>query len=109
MPQVLNFYAIGKQIPPGAVYIGRGRGSNWGNPFSIGEHGNREEVIAKYTEWIHGQPELIARARAELRGKDLVCFCAPRACHGHVLHDIANEPLVDGALPAAVDIHTPVT
>jgi hypothetical protein len=39
MPTVLNFYAVGKTIPPGAVYIGRGRGSIWGNPFTIGKGG----------------------------------------------------------------------
>ena len=88
---VLNFYKLGKVVPPGAVYIGRGRGGVWGNPFAIGEHGSRDEVIAKYREWIVTQPELVARAKLELKGKDLVCFCAPQPCHGDVLHEIANE------------------
>lgn len=86
MPVVLNKYRGG--IPRGAVYIGRP--GKWGNPFAIGEHGTRDEVVAKYREWILGQPELMAQAAHELRGKDLVCFCAPKACHGDVLLEIAN-------------------
>lgn len=35
---------------PYDVYIGRP--SKWGNPFVIGKDGTREEVIAKYAEWI---------------------------------------------------------
>ncbi len=91
-PRVLNLYALGKVTPPGAVYIGRGRGSIWGNPFEIGKDGSREEVIAKYTVWAYSIPELLQRAKAELAGKDLVCFCAPKACHGDVLIVIANTP-----------------
>jgi len=91
MPQVLNFYALNKHIPEGAVYIGRGRGSIWGNPFAIGEHGTREEVIDKYREWAYSEPELIRTARVLLAGKDLVCFCAPKACHGDILIQIANS------------------
>jgi hypothetical protein len=30
-------------------------------------------------------------AKRELKGKDLVCYCAPLACHGDVLSRIANE------------------
>jgi hypothetical protein len=39
------------------VYIGRG--SKWGNPFVIGKDGDRDEVIAKYREWIKTQPQLL--------------------------------------------------
>ena len=35
---------------PYDVYIGRP--GPWGNPFEIGTDGTREEVIAKYEEWI---------------------------------------------------------
>lgn len=70
------------------VYIGRP--SVWGNPFHIGRHGTREEVIAKYREWILARPTLIERARRELKGKQLGCYCAPLACHGDVLAEIAN-------------------
>ena len=79
--KVLNKYKDG--IPAGAVYIGRP--SKWGNPFVIGKDGTRKEVIQKYREWLFQHPELIEAARRELAGKDLVCYCAPKACHGDVL------------------------
>ena len=69
------------------VYVGRG--SKWGNPFHIGQHGSRQQVIARYRAWLVQQPALMA-ALAELRGQDLVCYCAPLACHGHVLLELAN-------------------
>jgi len=71
------------------VYIGRP--GEWGNPFVIGKDGTREDVITKYREWLHAQPELVAKARRELRGKRLGCWCAPKACHGDVLAEIANQ------------------
>ena len=86
MPHVLNKHKHG--IPAGAVYIGRP--SKWGNPFEIGKDGDRDEVIGKYREWLFKQPGLVAQAKSELAGKDLVCFCAPKGCHGDVLLEVAN-------------------
>ena len=88
MPKVVNVRSLEAKD---AVYIGRGRGSIWGNPFVIGKDGTREEVIEKYRNWIHQNPELMAKAKQRLRGKDLACFCAPQACHGDILLRIANE------------------
>ncbi len=70
------------------VYIGRG--SPWGNPFVIGEHGTREEVIAKYRTWIQTQPALM-KALPRLKGKTLGCFCAPLPCHGDVLVELIEQ------------------
>ena len=70
------------------VYIGRP--SKWGNPFSIGKHGTREEVIEKYQEWLSGQWELLD-SLDELEGKVLGCHCKPLACHGDVLAALANN------------------
>ena len=69
------------------VYIGRP--SKWGNPFVIGRDGSREQVIAKYRTWVLARPELVA-ALPELRGKTLGCWCAPQACHGDVLAELAQ-------------------
>mgnify|MGYP005610208313 CR=1 FL=1 len=69
--------------PQDAVYIGRG--SPWGNPFVIGRDGPREEVIARFAREV--LPKLDLRP---LRGKSLVCFCAPKACHGDVLLETAR-------------------
>lgn len=85
MCRVLNKHHAG--IPAGAVYIGRG--SKWGNPFRIGRDGDRAAVVAKYERWLADQHHLL-RALDELHGCDLVCFCAPRACHGDLLLRLAN-------------------
>lgn len=53
--------------------------------------GSREDVIAKHRAWLASQPELL-NALDELRGRDLVCWCAPQACHGDVLIEFANRP-----------------
>jgi hypothetical protein len=74
-------------VPAGAVYIGRGR--KWGNPFRIGADGDRAAVIAKHESWLRDQHHLL-RALEELRGCDLVCFCAPLPCHGDLLLRLAG-------------------
>ena len=86
-PRVVNKYH--GPPPAGSVYIGRP--GPWGNPFTIGSDGDRETVVAKHRGWLMSRPELQERARRELRGRTLVCFCAPRACHGDVLLEVANS------------------
>lgn len=81
---VLNKHKHG--IPKGAIYIGRG--SKWGNPFVMGKDGNRDQVITAHKEWLWGQIDQGAVSLedlAALKGKDLVCFCAPLPCHGDTL------------------------
>ena len=75
------------------VYIGRP--SKWGNPFSIGRDGTRQDVIEKYKKWIQIQPGLL-NSIEELRGKRLGCFCTPLPCHGQVLIDLLNEKTENG-------------
>ena len=69
------------------IYIGRP--SKWGNPFSIGKDGSREEVIAKYRDYIMLKPELLADL-PELKGKVLACWCSPLSCHGDILVELAG-------------------
>lgn len=70
------------------VYIGRP--SKWGNPFSVGKDGTREEVIGKYREWVVTQPHLMDSLES-LRGKVLGCWCKPLACHGDVLVELLRK------------------
>jgi hypothetical protein len=73
-----------------AVYVGRP--GKWGNPFKIGRDGNRDEVIALFEEWItQGDGRYLLDDLAELRGRDLACWCAPDPCHADVLLRLANE------------------
>lgn len=85
MCRVLNKHACG--VPAAAVYVGRG--SKWGNPFRIGADGDRAAVIASHARWLRDQHDLL-RALDELLGRDLVCFCAPQACHADLLLRLAN-------------------
>ena len=78
------------------VYIGRP--SPFGNPFSHNEGtlaqyrvATRDEAVAHFREWFLAQPELVARARRELKGKVLGCWCKPASCHGDVLAEIVDK------------------
>ena len=80
---------------PYDVYIGRpmpGRpGSPFGNPFRIGEHGTRDEVIDRYRQWLLSQPKLMAELES-LKGRRLGCWCHPARCHGDVLVELIEGP-----------------
>ena len=68
------------------IYIGRP--SLFGNPFSIGKHGDRVEVIEKYRVYFLervARDEQFRSAVESLRGKVLACWCRPLACHGDVI------------------------
>lgn len=77
------------------VYIGRP--GPWGNPFELADYDDdREKVLELYAEWLISQPELVEKAKKELKGKVLGCWCKtekhPDAlCHGDILAEIANE------------------
>ncbi len=74
-----------RTAPRGAVYVGRG--SPWGNPFRIGVDGDRDQVIDRYEREV--LPTLDV---TPLRGKHLVCHCAPLRCHADSLLSRANRP-----------------
>lgn len=85
-PRVLNKYK--DKIGPEDVYIGRP--SEWGNPFKMGPNQSREDVIQKYQEYIESTPGMLEKIR-KLKGKNLVCFCSPKPCHGDILLKLANK------------------
>lgn len=74
-----------KNAPEDAVYVGRP--TKWGNPFLVETLG-REKAVEAYRDYLL-RSGLIAEI-GELRGKDLVCWCAPEACHADVLIELAN-------------------
>ena len=77
------------EIPTDAIYVGRP--SKWGNPFIIGKDGTREEVIAKYADWLDGMVYNGILDLDELMGKNLVCWCSPLLCHADILLELANK------------------
>src|SRR3954467_2397162 len=104
MAQVLSMSAhrraTGSAEPPeGSVYIGRAwpwrpyhlPASKWRNPWIEGRDGTLDEVIARSRVWLCDDPQRMAEAKAELRGRDLYCWCAPGPCHGDVLLEVANS------------------
>ena len=72
-----------------------GRPSPLGNPFHIGPHGTREEVVRRYRRWlweqIQDQDEAVGERLdsllriAQQRPLELECHCAPLACHGDII------------------------
>jgi hypothetical protein len=73
------------------VYVGRP--TVWGNPYEIGRDGTRTEVIDKYRLWMESNIGLVNKAKQELKGRNLICWCAPLPCHADVLLKIANETI----------------
>ncbi|MGR8931938.1 MAG: DUF4326 domain-containing protein [Gammaproteobacteria bacterium] len=81
----------GWRMPDNTIYVGRG--SKWGNPFSVDQYG-RDKAVDMFREYIghqnspHGfEPEEIE----QLRGKNLACWCKKdQECHADVLLELAN-------------------
>lgn len=78
------------------VYIGRP--SIWGNPFTIGRDGTREEVMAKCDEWLNckrhisgREPPALQVIYTELKDKTLGCWCSPKSCHGDIYVRLVKE------------------
>jgi hypothetical protein len=87
-PAVLNRRDFPGRLPPRTKLVDRT--TLLGNPFHIGPDGSRDEVIAKYEAYVRSRPELMALIR-ELRGWNLMCWCAPLPCHAEVILRLANE------------------
>lgn len=91
---VLNKRSLNDALPGIArVYVGRP--SPLGNPFKIGPDGSRADVVAKYRQWLWREIQADSSAvRQELErlhalsqhgSLELVCWCAPQACHADVI------------------------
>ena len=79
-----------REIPHGSVYIGRP--SQFGNPFSKGSKAKNIDDFRKYAEdRLEREPNWLK----PLKGQNLVCWCAPKGCHGDVLIELANQDEVD--------------
>lgn len=86
---------------PHDIYIGRP--SIFGNPFIMGEDGDREEVVEKYRQWLktgnsfgnadatEQKRQAILKSLPVLRDKILGCWCSPKACHGDVLKELVDD------------------
>lgn len=102
----------------GARYVGRG--TRWGNPWAVtydrtrgwrvhpadevsplspnivgwweSRHRAHEVAVEKFREWAKSNVGYVPRARGELAGRDLVCWCPESlSCHADVLLELANS------------------
>ena len=80
-------------------------GSPLGNPFPVPQF-SREEALERYQDWIVEQLERDTPARREFdrlvalaRAGDqtLLCWCAPRACHGDIVKALIERALEGGS------------
>ncbi|MBN8972937.1 MAG: DUF4326 domain-containing protein [Rhizobiales bacterium] len=113
----------GWRMPPSTVYVGRP--SQWGNRFVVGARkngfsGDEAETIAHYADYtknvdlwdnwplataslaveafrkVQCHATFADRVRAELRGKNLACWCPlDQPCHADVLLELANGPICE--------------
>lgn len=81
MPRVLNYHFDG--FPEDAINIMRG--TPWGNPFRV-EDFSRDVAIDMFERYVLPQLDV-----SKLRGKDLVCCCKPKRCHGDSILKKANS------------------
>ena len=60
-----------------------------GNPYAIGPHGDRENVIALYRADFYERIKdpVFKQAVLELDGERVCCFCAPLPCHLNVVKE----------------------
>jgi len=91
--KVLNKKDI-SHMPPNTVYVGRG--SKWGNPFKISKVLDRYAVIQLYKAWAWQMADDQKNLDngdwlRELRGKDLLCYCAPLPCHADILLEMLEQ------------------
>lgn len=75
------------------VYIGRG--TVWGNPYQIGQDGDRDEVIRKFAyDFDRGFLKVhqnFEKHLSHIKGKVIACHCKPAACHGDVIAAYVNS------------------
>jgi hypothetical protein len=102
-PRTITTTVVNKHISPPADAHYIGRGSPCGNPYPIDlPHGQtRELVIQRCAEHAAATPALVAEYK-KLKGKKLLCFCAPRICHGDMIAIVCEgleaDPIKAGLL-----------
>jgi hypothetical protein len=79
---------------PDAVIVARP--TKWGNPYHGDSEGRMDRALVTRLFALYlALPEQAARVaeiKADLRGKDLACWCPPdEPCHADVLLEIAND------------------
>ncbi len=79
---------------PFDVYIGRSfmefPESIWHNPFKVEPGCGRKCVIERFRQYLLSRPDLMEKLK-EVKGRTLGCWCKPKACHGDVIAELADQ------------------
>lgn len=106
MPNELNVVNKHHGQWPNRRYVYIGRPSPLGNPHKMGRDMTREAAVYLYKEDLHAklaagdeavinELERIGAMVLDNSGEPvcLVCFCAPKACHGDVIKEVILEAI----------------
>ncbi len=86
-------------------YIGRKNSKfpdskgEWGNPFMMKDQSDAERklVVDQHKHFIYTKcvkdEKFIQLIISTFKGRYPICFCFPKACHGDILVEIANDPI----------------
>lgn len=95
--------AKGWRMPENTVKVDRT--TRWGNPFRVGDRVqsdpsqpvavcfSQEQAVQAFADFCAHQigARFVESIKAELRGKNLACWCKPgQPCHADVLLELAN-------------------
>lgn len=76
-----NIFVVTNEHPPGTSIKGKYVAA-----------GNAQQAVVSFREMFEENPEVVDNAIAELRGKNLACWCQPGAlCHADILLEICNR------------------
>ena len=84
-----------KSIKKNDVYEYIGRGSPWGNPYSMTTHDEEDRKNVIHSFKYDFDRDILLKAKKgdvyKLAGKRLGCFCKPFDCHGDILANFLNS------------------
>ena len=87
----MNHYVYGGKAGNNHARIqGHARWGNYIPGASPGHTGESDTTMLRYARWLLHRQDKVDKARRELQGKVLGCFCAPNKCHLHILAEVAN-------------------
>lgn len=100
MPRITNVQREGWRS---GFYVGRRKDTphHFGNPFEVSIYG-RKQAVKMFEEWLEGtahqdvEPERrkwILDNLEMLKGKDLMCFCAPALCHAEIYFKLLGQEI----------------
>lgn len=98
-----NSLSLGQALSPEFVRIDRS--SEWGNPFIVSSQMDRDQVVDAYKVYLWKRMRKSATSHFSIRmvqtlnNKTLVCWCAPKRCHGEVLRDAVAWVIAESKKP----------